>query len=166
MEGSFNQQIKHHDINENKIPTFFSFQDELNQHREIEQSELRELEASQGYCSKYKMQKMKENVKETKQLIESLSRTPPSSSKTPVAAQTEEFKCLVCLNLPLENVFICTECEGTLCDACKTQLEHIHEQSGRNERLNCPQCRANFVSPGNPIRSRKTERLIQNLLQQ
>ena len=148
------------------------YQDKLNRYHESEQSEERQLKASPGFCSKYKMQKIKKNVEETKQLIENLSRAdslpriPAELSKTPAAAQTEEFECLVCLNLPLAKVFICTECEGTLCESCKTELERTHEQSRRVDPLSCPQCKTPFVNPGNPIRSRKTERLIKNLMQQ
>ena len=75
---------------------------------------MRKLKASPGFCSKSEMQKIRKTVEETKELIEYLSKTPALLSKTPVVVQIEEFECLVCLNLPLAKVFICTECEGTL----------------------------------------------------
>ena len=146
------------------IPIFL--QDTLNRHREREQSNVKKLKAQKGYCTKSEMLEIKKKVKETEQLIRSLPKAPALSSRASVAAQTEEFKCLVCLTLPPAQVFICTDCEGTLCESCKTQLERTHDQSGRVGPLSCPQCRAVFITPGNPIRSRKTERLIQNLLQQ
>ena len=141
-------------------------QDELNHHQDSERSDVRKLKACQDYISESDLLEIKEKVKETKQLIESLPMASASSSTASAAAHTEEFECLVCMLLPPNVVFICTECEGTLCESCKTQLENIHDELENDTPLNCPQCRTPFVNPGNPIRSRKTERLIQSMLQQ
>ena len=142
------------------------FQEELNQHRDSELSDVRQLKACQSYRSVSEMLEIKKKVEKTKQLIQSLPMASASSSTASAAAHTAEFECLVCMLLPPNVVFICTECEGTLCESCKTQLEHNHDKLENDTPLNCPQCRTPFVEPGNPIRSRKTERLIQSLLQQ
>ena len=138
----------------------------MNQHQNIKDAAVRKIKASKGFCSESEMKKLKNKVKETKELIESLPRAPVSSPKAPNIAETEDYECLICMNLPPEKVFVCAECEGTLCESCKTQLERTYEQSQINEPLSCPQCRSLFVSPGNPIRSRKAEKVIKRLLEQ
>ena len=144
-------------------PSFL--QAELKQHLKGKQSVERELMASQAFCTKSEMQNMKKKVEAARGLMETMPTTPALSTKAPRPALADIFECIVCLSLPPKAVFMCTKCEGTLCESCKTQFERTHEQSGTNEPLNCPQCRTVFVSPGNPIRSRKTETLIRNLPQ-
>ena len=136
-----------------KLLSCLPFQAELKKLTESEKAAVGALEANRGYHTDSDLQRLKKKVEEIEGLVKTLSIIqPPAAYQAP----TDEFECMICYNLPPKTVYICTECEGTLCKPCQVTYERTHARP-----LSCPQCKTKFIVSQNPIRSRKMERLIQ-----
>ena len=118
------------------------------------------MTARQDFRSQTQVQEIQRKVGEIEDLVQTLSVVqPPAASPAPC----EEFKCIICYDIPPEKVYTCKVCEGILCERCKLTHERTHAGSGTAGPLSCPECKTEFVVSQNPIRSRRIERQIQRM---
>ena len=119
-------------------------QAELGQHIKTKEAALRKLEESEGFCTETDLHDLKKTINQTEQHLQSLPIVQ-SHSSTQLSEHSEEFECMICYNIPPEKVFVCTDCEGIVCEHCKGEMEKAHLRSDNAEPLSCPQCRTHFV---------------------
>ena len=123
---------------------FDKLQSEYEQDKANHEQELNEITKDPKFLRPDQMFELQQEVKEIKKmenkLIQHLSKTSNASF---------QLECVICLQVPDEKVFICSECENAFCKICKETI------------TKCGVCRVPFAGSA-PKRSRLAERLLAN----